>query len=392
MTAAPYDILVVDPGMAQSFGHHYAYNRAVRDWCAAGGAQSRFLFSRHVPAELLAEFPGGQGVFSWNPYQPPSLPGEGPEEALRRSAEAFAAELRIHVKADAGALVFAHTLDPASLYGFALWQANPPEGRRPRLALNVMLGVADSAAGRRSLAPACAILGQTEGARLFGGSKATARLLSGLSGRARAMLPTPLPKGLERFRTEGAGGAGGPLFGTAGDARMGKNLHILAPAILRYLAGGGAGRFHIHLTPTDEALIPALLPLHDLSREYPDRVILEWKYLGEEDYLARLGGFTALVIPYRAEEYHACRPSGLVVEAAALGVPLVACAGGFAEDEIAPLNNGSLFMARADARELALALALFEREKEARKARALAVAPAYAAGHGLDAIMRLALE
>ena len=59
MTAAPYDILVVDPGMAQNFGQHYAYNRVFRDWCAAGGARSRFLFSRHVPAELLAEFPGG---------------------------------------------------------------------------------------------------------------------------------------------------------------------------------------------------------------------------------------------------------------------------------------------------------------------------------------------
>ncbi len=388
MTAAPYDILIVDPGMAQSFGHHYAYNRALRDWCAASGGQSRFLFSRQVPAELLAEFPGGRGVFSWSPYLQRSLFGEGPKETLRRTAEDFAAELRAHIEADADTLVFAHTLDPASLYGFAFWQANLPENRRPRLALTVMLGVVDNVTGRESLAPACAILKQTKRARLFGGSKAAARLLSELFGHACAMLPTPLPKGLERFRTEGAGGL---LFGTAGDARRGKNLHILAPAILRYLAGGGAGRFHIHLTPTDEALIPALLPLHDLSREYPERVILEWKYLGEEEYLTRLGGFTALIIPYRAEEYHACRPSGLVVEATALGVPLVACAGGFAEDEIASLDNGSLFMVQADPKELARALALFEREKDARKAGALAVAPAYAAGHGLDALMRLAL-
>ena len=390
MSAAPYDILIVDPGMAQNFGHHYAYNRALRDWCAANGARGRFLFSRHVPAELLAEFSGGQGAFSWSLYSQPPVPGEGPKEALQRTAEDFAADLRAHVEADADTLVFAHTLNPASLYGFALWQADLPENRRPRLALTVMLGVADSAAGRESLTPACAILGQTDRARLFGGSKATARLLSELSGRVRAMLPTPLPKGLERFRAEG--GPGEPLFGTAGDARMGKNLHILAPAILRYLAGGGTGKFHIHLTPTDEALIPALLPLHDLSKEYPERVILEWRYLDEEQYLARLGGFTALILPYRAEEYHACRPSGLVVEATALGVPLVACAGGFAENEIASLNNGSLFMARADPRELAQALALLEREKDARKARALAAAPAYAAGHGLDAIMRLVLD
>ena len=385
----PRKILVVDPGMAQSFGHHYAYNRALQSWFAANGAAGRFLFSHSLPANLLAEFPGGRAVFTWNLYSPPQSPEADSTAALRRAAEALAAELHAFAgsEANADALVFAHTLDPAALYGFALWQAAMPEARCPRLALNVMLGLTDSAGCRERLAPACDLLRQTGKVRLFGGSKGSARVLSELSGAPCVMLPTPLPEDLERCRT--AVCPDRPVFGLTGDARQGKNLHILAPAMLRYLAAGGRGLFHIHLTPTDEALIPALLPLHDLSRDYPEQVRLDWRRLEEKEYYARLGGLTALIIPYSPGDYHVCRPSGPVIEAAALGVPVIACAGGFAEDELAPLDNGSLFMERASAKDLALALSRFEREKDARKAMAMAVCSGYAASHGTDAVMRL---
>lgn len=355
----------------------------------ANGVAGSFLFSRHLPAELLAEFPGSQAVFAWSPYSPPQSLKTDPADALKRAAETLAAELHVFAEAaaDANTLIFAHTLDPAALYGFALWQAALPEARRPRLALNVMLGVTDSGECRERLAPACGLLRQTGKARLFGGSKGSARLLSECFGAPRAMLPTPLPKYLERCRTTICPDR--PVFGLTGDARQGKNLHILAPAMLRYLATGGRGLFHIHLTPTDEALIPALLPLHDLSRDYPDQVTLDWRRLDEKEYYARLGALTALIIPYSPGDYHICRPSGPVIEAAVLGVPLIACAGGFAEDELAPLDNGSLFMEQASAKDLAFALGRFEREKDARKAKAMAACSGYAALHGTDAIMRL---
>ena len=386
---APRKIVVADPGMAQSFGHHYAYNKALQSWFTKNGVAGSFLFSRHLPAELLAEFPDSRAVFSWSPYNPPQSPEVNPVDPLRRAAEALAAELRVFADAatNADTLVFAHTLDPAALYGFALWQAALPEARRPRLGLNLMLGVTDSAECRELLAPARDLLRQTGKARLFGGSKGSARLLSELFGVPCAMLPTPLPEYLERCRL--AACPDRPVFGLTGDARQGKNLHILAPAMLRYLATGGQGLFHIHLTPTDEALIPALLPLHDLSRDYPERVTLDWRRLDEKEYHARLGGLTALIIPYSPDDYHVCRPSGPVIEATALGVPIIACAGGFAEDELAALDNGSLFMERPSAKDLALALARFEREKDARKARAMAACSGYAASHGTDAIMRL---
>lgn len=373
-------IVVLDPGMAQGFGHHYAYNRALQGWLTAKGADVTFLFSRRLPQDMLAEFPGGRAVFDWSPYASPGSPD---------SAGAFAAELRAvaDAKTDADTLVFAHTLDPPSLHGVALWQAALPEARRPRLALNVMLGMTDSAQCRERLGPACGLLRRTGRARLFAGSRRGAHILSELFGAPCAMLPTPLPEEPAGCRT--AACPDRPIFGLTGDARRGKNLHILAPAILRYLATGGRGLFRIHLTPTDEALIPALLPLHDLSRDYPEQVEIDWRRLDEKEYYARLGGLTALIIPYSADDYHVCRPSGPVIEAAVMGVPIIACAGGFAEEELLPLGNGSLFMATASARELALALTLFEREKEARKARAAAACPAYAALHGTEAVMRL---
>ena len=389
MTAdIPQDILVVDPGMAQSFGHHYAYNQALQGRFTANGAQGRFLFSRNLPPELLAEFSNARAVFTWSPYAWPQTAGAGPIEAMRHAAEAFAEELRAHVQADARTTVFAHTLDPTALYGFALWQADLPENQRPFLALNLMLGMADAPDCRALLAPSRALLGQTGKTRLFGGSKAAARMLSELFGAPCLMLPTPLPDALGRYRASTPPGA--PVFGLIGDARQGKNLHILPPAMLRYLASGGRGEFRIQLTATDEALAPVLLALHDLSREYPERVRLEWRRrLADEEYHACLGSFTALIIPYSAQSYHVCRPSGPVIEAAALGVPVIACAGGFAQDELAPLDNGSLFMESAAPAPLAQALARFEREKDERKAKALAAAIPYAASHGTDAIMRL---
>jgi len=174
-----------------------------------------------------------------------------------------------------------------------------------------------------------------------------------------------------------------------GDARQGKNLHILAPAMLRYLASGGQGVFYIHMTPTEEATLSSLLPLHDLHRDYQEQVKIGHHHLAEKEYYALLGCFTALVIPYSPNAYHVYRPSGPVIEAAALGVPIIACAGGFAEDELATLDNGSLFVEQASSKDFAQAFSRFEREKDVRKARAVAACFGYAASHGMDAIMRL---
>jgi len=378
----PRKILVVDPGMAQIFGHNYAYNRALQRWFTAKQVHGSFLFSHLLPPDILAEFPDSRAVFAWSPYLLLD-----PAKSLRRTAEAFAAELYSLVDVDAETLIFAHTLNPTGLYGFALWQAALPESRRPLLALNIMLDMSGDAECWDRLAPSCDLLRQTEKVRLFGGSKGSARLLSNRFGTPCTMLPSPLPENLESYRVESCPDR--PIFGLIGDARQGKNLHALAPAMLRYLASGGRGVFRIHLTPTDEAILSSLLPIHDLHREYPEQVAIDWSHLDENDYYACLGRFTALIIPYSPNVYHVCRPSGPVIEAAALGVPIIAYAGGFAEDELALLDNGSLFIEHSSAKDLALAFSRFEREKDVRKAKAVITCSSYAALHGTDAIIRL---
>ena len=383
-------ILVVDPGMMRIYGHHYAYNQSLQRWFTAKGVQGSFLFSRLVPPEVLAEFPGSRSVFVRNPHRWNLYPQKDSPEGLRRTARAFSTELRAHADADAETLVFAHTLDPIALYGFALWQAALPEAVRPRLALNIMLYMADNAECRERLALGCDLLRQMGRARLFGGSRGIARLLSDLFGAPCAMLPTPLPENLEGCRTEFCPDR--PVFGLIGEARQGKNLHILAPAVLRYLTAGGRGAFRIFMPPMGKSIMSALHPLIDLSLDWPEQIALHWRRLDAKEYYACLGGLTALIIPYSPEDYHACRPSGPVIEAAVLGVPIIACAGGFAEEELVPLDNGSLFMEQASAKDLAEALGRFEREKDARKARAMAACYGYAALHGTDAVMRLLLE
>jgi len=155
----PRKILVVDPGMAQIFGHNYGYNQILQRWFTEKQMQGSFLFSRLLPPQMLAEFPGSRAAFTWSPYLLLD-----PSESLRRIAETFAAELHFLVDADAETLIFAHTLNPTALYGFALWQAALPEARRSQLALNIMLDMSDSATCREAL-PSVAIFYAEQGRR-----------------------------------------------------------------------------------------------------------------------------------------------------------------------------------------------------------------------------------
>ena len=388
-TLFPQKLLVVDPGMAQIFGHHYAYNTALRAWLATQGNPGRFLFSKLLPEEMQKEFPESRAVFSWSLYARPQEPGYDPMAFAQYSARAFANDLHTWAdgEADAETLVFSHTLDPTALYGLALWHGSLPESRRPCLALNLMLDVSDGDFCRALLGLSLPLLRQSKRVRLFGGAKASALLLSELSGEPCDMLPSPLPDGLENYLISACPDR--PVFGITGDARQGKNLQSLPPAILRYLASGGKGLFHIQLTASDEALTPVLIALHELTRDYPQQVHLGYRHLEEAEYYAHMGRLSALILPYSPDAYHRYRPSGPVIESALLGVPAIVCAGGFAEEELAPLDNGSLFMENADPASLAKALLRFEREKDERKARAMAARPGYAVKHGTGAIMRM---
>ncbi|MDR0339154.1 MAG: hypothetical protein LBH65_02630 [Desulfovibrio sp.] len=378
-------LTILDPGMAQTFGHHYAYNTALLPAGRAAGFTASCLVSRHFPRELLAGVPGAVPVFEKNFYTELAR-AQGSAQALKETAEDFAHALAKSPARNLGAgdILFAHSFDAARILGTALWYKEAGNDV-PALALNAMLGFNGRDDCRKTLAAACALLSPCKKTRLFGGTRAVAAILSDLCGKACAMLPSPLPDKLEGYRSQPERG---PLFGILGDGRKGKNLHLLAPTILRYLSQGGRGGFVLQLTPTDEEATPHLLALHDVAARFPARVNLNFERLDDDAYFRQLGTLSAIILPYGAETYHRYRPSGLVVEATAMGVPLIAHKGGFAEDETSGLNNGSVLLEDMSVGSLLTGLRLFAEESGRRRALGAEAAPAYSAGHGAGTVIK----
>jgi hypothetical protein len=377
-------VFIVDPGMMQSFGHHHVYNRAFGRACSEARLPVNFFFNDRATGELLDAYPDSTACFTWSLYQEMNKGRlRESKEEYRYSAVRLCSELQAYInpKPDAATLVLAQTLDPVSLFGFALWYADLAENQRPYLALNLMLGVDDTPECLARLEAACSLLRDCPKVSLFGGTRAVGKILTAYMGRACPMMLTPLPEHPERYHNHTCPSQ--PVFGLTGDWRAGKNLQVVPLALMRYLAKGGQGTFTIQMTPTDERIHPVVLALHDLSRSFPDRVRLSIRYLDEHAYYRNMASFTAMIIPYTAEAYSCYRPSGLVIESAAMAVPAICTQGGFMHEELAPLQNGSLFMPEPTAERLTEALFRFEREMGERKALALNAAPDYCQYHDI---------
>ena len=384
-------VFVIDPGMAQSFGHNYTYNHAFGRAFGETRLPVSFFFNDRITDELLGEYPDSTGCFAWCLYQELNAPRLS-DEAFQHSAASFCVELQTHIqpRLKAATLVFSHTLEPAALLGFALWYTALAEHQRPHLALNLMLGVDDTPECRSRLEAACALLRGCSKVHLFGGARAVGEILATYMGRACPMLPTPLPEHPERYH--GRICPEQPIFGLAGNWRADKNLPILPSALMRYLAKGGMGSFTLQITPTDEVIHPVVLALHDLSQSFPDKVRLDIRYLDEHAYYRNMASFTAMIIPYTASAYSRYRPSGLVIESAAMAVPAICTQGGFMQEELEPLQNGSLFMPKPTGECLVEALFQFEREMRKRKALALSAAPDYCQYHDIRRFIRKFVE
>ena len=337
-------LLIFDPGMLSAFGHHYAYNSALFQAARTLGLPVRWLFSNRLPEDLAGTFPTAPLSLEWSTYGVLSTLDAAPVEAVPAVAARLAGDIGLCLDAPQPRpdLLFAHTLEPATFLALLLWRAALPRHMRPALALNVMLGLDASERCRTILGHAAQLLAAAPDVALFAGTRPAAALLTESTGHEAAMLPSPLPGWLAGCASPAS--AGPPLFCLLGDGRPGKNLQVLPTALMHYLRGGGKGRFMIRMTPTDADMHGVFTALHDMRRAFPEQIDLSLRRLEEREYYASLGKADALVIPYTASAYTRFRPSGLGIESAALGVPAICAQGGFMEEELARLDNGSLFL------------------------------------------------
>jgi glycosyltransferase involved in cell wall biosynthesis len=382
-------IVVLDPGMSQIAGHHLAYNTLLKGAFASWGIPAVFFFSCHLPEDVQALFPTCAAVLGAQFYSGHSATDDGAAAAADSQSAAFAEELSsLLCELNSRVLVLAHTLNPLALLGIARWYAALAEDKRPRLALNLMVDVRDTPKCRELIAKACALFNAADKrVRLFGATRRTAAVLTEIFARSCSTLPTPLPDDLARFRQ--VYGAGVPSFGMLGDGRKGKGLNLLAPSILRYLSSGGKGDFYINVTPTDVNIVDDMVALYDVWQTFSNRIRLDQKYWKGDAYYRLMGGFSVLLVPY---VYDVCRPSGLVIESVVMGVPAITGRGGFMEDELVGLDNGTLFVDKLTPSALSEAFFLFDEQARERKARAMAAAPRYGDKHGSEALRELLLQ
>lgn len=384
-------LLIFDPGMLSAFGHHYAYNSALRDAAKALGMEARWLCSNQLPAELGAEFPLAPQFLPWSTYGVLSSFPAIPDATVPAVVARLAGDIAhcFDAARPFPDLVFAHTLESALFLALLLWHAGLPRRERPAMALNLMLDLDEGERCRMLLEQAATLLTAAPDVALFAGTRSAVDLLAALTGRKAAMLPSPLPAWLDDCVSPP--NQSGPLFSLFGDGRAGKNLHVLPTALMHYLRNGGKGRFALHMTPTDGGLHDIFITLDDLHRQFPNRITLALQRLDERDYYASFGAADALIIPYEASAYTRFRPSGLVIESAALGVPAICAKGGFMEEELGRLDNGSLFLESISPASLSQAFFLFEKEYVARKEQAIARAAEYRRVHNARAVLELVL-
>ncbi|MDL2290750.1 hypothetical protein LJC09_01415 [Desulfovibrio sp. OttesenSCG-928-F20] len=382
-------LLIFDPGMLSAFGHHYAYNSALRDAAKELDLGVHWLFSNKLSQELATGFTATPLPLPWSLYGVISKLDDVPVEALGGLATRLATGIGVRLDAIRSCpdIIFGHTLHPVVFLAILVWQASRPCDQRPTLALNLMFGVDESVRCRSVLAHAAKLLKRDMNTALFAGTRSAAALLEQCTGHSAMMLPSPLPARVADYARPA--GQSGPLFSLLGDARVGKNLQVLPEALLRYIHGGGCGRFVVRMAPTDAGIGPIFIALHDLSREFSAQITLSLERLSERDYYHSLGCSDALVIPYDASAYTRFRPSGLVIESAALGVPAICAKGGFMEEELAHLDNGSLFLDAVTPESLCEAFFVFEKEYAGRKQKALARAANYRRSHNAKTVLRL---
>lgn len=384
-------IIVYDPGMCTTLGHHYTYNTLFHQAFLQKGLSPHYLFGVHCPPELLQEFPIALEPLPWlsHTLKPCAAPLSVDDciKAVRQNVVALHERLQAHCSASS--LVFSHSLDSQSLLILALWYQSLPEDTRPALSLNMMININTSSRCRGLLMAARDALAGAR-LRLFGATEAIVSLLSEIFSIDCQMFPTPLPGNIAQFIAQPTAAA--PVFTIVGAARQEKNIHLLASAIHRYLLGNGQGRFTINMTPQDTAMQDILLTLHDISRNYPENLRISFTRLSEHDYFTEIGHSDAVVIPYDSASYTRFRPSGVAIEATALGVPVICAKQSFMEEELGPLDNGSLFLDSITPKALANAFFEFDKTHIDRKNKALRRAHAYRGKHNTENAMTMLLH
>jgi hypothetical protein len=368
-------LVVIDPGFAVLTGHHYSTALTIAKECDQRNIECVFFTSRDLAYKFARSdrIPGAETALCRPElteaiYLPvKTYAAASVLEVFLIYSEILAVELESRVGPYCGqdTRLLCHTANAIVIYAVSKWLARKT-AETPGIVLNVQHSLDAWEANFMQYAAAQTSISAFRQAHVFGSNAPLCRLLSACSGLMTHIFPLPLSLPSAAERNRGAD----PCFCVAGEARSEKNLAILPEAIRRYFSAGGRGTFNIQLQPMPgqtEKLVRRDLPR--LQSEFPDRVNLLLALLYGDAFYEHIAGSDAVLLTYPGQAYQN-RVSQIALEAAAFGVSCIAARHSSMEEELARLDNGSVFMEKADAECLAAAMLDFGQNLAANRARA----------------------
>jgi glycosyltransferase involved in cell wall biosynthesis len=398
-------VVVLDPGMLRLSGHHHAWNAVLRKAFERRNLAHEFVFPTadlfHFPQDYedaRAFYPRAHCILQEDFYAKYKELDARPTAASADLVTRRAGRLRDDLAAlddivDGRTLIFGHTLDVSQCLGLALWSASRPEGRRPRLALNIHFSFAPPTAwtadGYRLVV---ANLPDPSRVRFFSVIDRLADFLTSATGRRAEILPMAfdLPEPRPKNQPQDL------VFGFVGDDRAERNIALLPDLIREYLTRGGRGRFLIQLSGIyrgsrftwDPNSGPVIDELTHLAETCPDRVEFILGGVYGEEYQRLLSRFNVILLPFSPEIYHSFRASQVLQECLYLGRPAVVGPSGFLADETAKWDNGSLRLPEISVKAAAEGLLTFDAEAAERLGLAAEAGRAYRRFNHVDTLIQ----
>jgi glycosyltransferase involved in cell wall biosynthesis len=336
-------LVVLDPGLDSTAGHHYHLDLVLKEQAAAHGMDMVLCGFRGMDPAVEAEF-DARLIFERHCY----AHATGPHEltvVLNRTVNNHA----FHRDLCASGLTFGpddlivmHTVLGNQMVGFYLWYRDLPEPR-PRVCIILRFPPwfhltrehheVAVALDRHALALWTAF--PPDRVMIAADNRGLADFYGKLMGLEIPDLPIPI-----RYPDPHAGASspesarpGPPRFVYLGEAREEKGIHLVYEALRRRLPVLDGIHFTIQCGRPE--LLGGLLD--EWRRELPEVDFID-RNLTEAEYLALLAGADAVVVPYQPDIYDV-RTSHVFLEAVGAGKPVMITAGTWMDLELERLGH-----------------------------------------------------
>lgn len=335
-------VLVFDPGLINSVGHHREFASIIKQEL---GGDHRIAFYANFKADYGVIFDFlARPVFYDDIYTSPDLRGSFADIYAGMSRALVAGLGRIDpadLRTDAIALM--HTATIFQLGGLAAWYAALQPSRRPRLFIQFQFPLAfhvpsasDVPAALRAARDAAQrLVAASTGVRFASNARTLSREIAEQLGVPCETVPLPI-----RWPTEPrSADAGGQVdFGFFGGLRTEKGAAILAGALPIFLSRHPGVRVLVHAPygPSDEASVERLSAL-------PQIEMLRTSFGDKASYYAQLRRARCVLVPYDPVAY-AIRTSGIVIEALGLDKAVITTDHTWLADEVRRWGGDGFFM------------------------------------------------